>query len=72
NLFKDRFFFGCSSFSKADAKVRTFKYIFQIFPEVFFLFLFLVVSLAKGRTKKKECRYRPPCKKYFNQRLLSF
>ena len=38
-------------FSKADAKVRTLFHIFQIFSEVF---LFLqVISLAKGRTKKK-------------------
>ena len=42
-------------FSKADAKVRTLFHIFQIFSEVFFLFFFFlqVISLAKGRTKKK-------------------
>ena len=42
-------------FSKADAKVRTLFHIFQIFSEVFFYFFFFlqVISLAKGRTKKK-------------------
>ena len=41
-------------FSKADAKVRTLFNTFQIFSEVFFIFFFLqVISLAKGRTKKK-------------------
>ena len=41
-------------FRKADAKVKTFKYIFQIFSEVFFSsFLFPVISLAKGRTRKR-------------------
>ena len=42
-------------FSKADAKVRTLFHILQIFSEVFFLFFFFlqVISLAKGRTKKK-------------------
>ena len=41
-------------FSKADAKVRTLFNIFQIFSEVFFIFFFLqIISLAKGRTKKK-------------------
>ena len=41
-------------FSKADAKVRTLFHIFQIFSEVFLFFFFLqVISLAKGRTKKK-------------------
>nr|MCB6595703.1 hypothetical protein [Bacteroides cellulosilyticus] len=30
-----------ASSRKAGAKVRTFKYIFQIFPEVFFLFFLL-------------------------------
>ena len=36
NLFKDRFFYVGFLFRKADAKVKTFKYIFQIFSEVFF------------------------------------
>ena len=42
-------------FSKADAKVRTLFNTFQIFSEVFFYFFFFlqVISLAKGRTKKK-------------------
>ena len=60
-------------FSKADAKVRTLFYIFQIFSEVFFYFFFLqVISLAKGRTKKKNCRYRPGFKKIVKQRCSHF
>ncbi|MDC7162203.1 hypothetical protein PQG94_10355, partial [Bacteroides stercoris] len=31
----------------------TFKYIFQIFSEVFFIFPFPVISLAKGRTRER-------------------
>ena len=54
NLFKDRFFYVGFLFRKADAKVKTFKYIFQIFSEVFFSsFLFPVISLAKGRTRER-------------------
>ena len=60
-------------FSKADAKVRTLFYIFQIFSEVFFIFFFLqVISLAKGRTKKKNSRYRPGFKKIVKQRCSHF
>ena len=60
-------------FSKADAKVRTLFNIFQIFSEVFFIFFFLrVISLAKGRTKKKNCRYRPGFKKIVKQRCSHF
>ena len=61
-------------FSKADAKVRTLFHIFQIFSEVFFLFFFFlqIISLAKGRTKKKNCRYRPGFKKHVNQRCSHF
>ena len=60
-------------FSKADAKVRTLFNIFQIFSEVFFIFFFLqVISLAKGRTKKKNCRYRPDFKKIVKQRCSHF
>ena len=65
NLFKDRSFHDCCSFQKADAKVRTLKHIFQIFSEVFFIFLFfsfLVVSLvereAKRKRKKKKTGHR--------------
>ena len=59
NLFKDRSFHDCYSFQKADAKVRTSKYIFQIFSEVFFLFFlsFLFprrLSCRKGGKKKKK------------------
>ena len=44
-------------FSKADAKVRTLFNIFQIFSEVFFIFLFfsfLVVSLVEREAKRKR------------------
>ena len=45
-------------FSKADAKVRTLFNIFQIFSEVFFIFLFFLfprrLSCRKGGKKKKE------------------
>jgi len=62
NLFKDRSFHDCCSFQKADAKVRTFKYILQIFSEVFFLFSLFSLSpsslLSKGRQKEKERRTR--------------
>lgn len=58
NLFKDRLFHDCCSFQKADAKVRTLKHIFQIFSEVFFIFLFFLfprrLSCRKGGKKKKE------------------
>ena len=57
NLFKDRSFHDCCSFQKADAKVRTLKHIFQIFSEVFFIFLFfsfLVVSLVEREAKRKR------------------
>ena len=53
-FFKDRFFFNCFSFQKADAKVRTFKHIFQIISKVFFFFLFLVVSLCEREIKEEE------------------
>ena len=61
-------------FSKADAKVRTLFNIFQIFSEVFFYFFFFlrVISLAKGRTKKKNCRYCPGFKKIVKQRCSHF
>ena len=60
-------------FSKADAKVRTLFNILQIFSEVFLFFFFLqVISLAKGRTKKKNCRYRPDFKKIVKQRCSHF
>ena len=58
-FFKDRFFLNCLSFQKADAKVRTFKYIFQMFSEVFFLFSFSHrLSLRKG-DKGKELSPAP-------------
>ena len=72
NLFKDRFFYVGFLFRKADAKVKTFKYIFQIFSEVFLSSLFPVISLAKGRTRKRLF-YRPGFKKKcVNQRCLLF
>ena len=59
------------SFSKADAKVKTFKHILQIFLEVFFkiLFSFKTTLLRKGELGK-GCLYRPALKKYFNQRCF--
>ena len=71
NLFKDRFFYVGFLFRKADAKVKTFKYIFQIFSEVFFIFPFPVISLAKGRTRKRLF-YRPGFKKKCQPTLLTF
>ena len=58
-------------FRKADAKVKTFKYIFQIFSEVFSSFLFPVISLAKGRTKERLF-YQPGFKKKCQPTLLTF
>ena len=63
NLFKDRSFHDCCSFQKADAKVRTLKHIFQIFSEVFFIFLFfsfLVVSLVEREAKRKRKKNQAP------------
>ena len=64
NLFKDRFFYVGFLFRKADAKVKTFKYIFQIFSEVFFIFSFFLfprrLSCRKGGKKKKEEKPRSP------------
>ena len=70
NLFKDRFFYVGFLFRKADAKVKTFKYIFQIFSEVFSSFLFPVISLAKGRTKERYVFTGPDSRKCVNQRCL--
>ena len=55
NLFKDRSFHDCCSFQKADAKVRTFKYILQIFSEVF-SFFFSVFSNPLNKDKKNKTR----------------
>ena len=64
NLFKDRSFHDCYSFQKADAKVRNFKYILQIFSEVFFfffsLFSFPVVSLVEREAKRKRKKNQAP------------
>ena len=60
------------SFQESGCKGKTFKYIFQIFSEVFSSFLFPVISLAKGRTKERLF-YRPGFKKKcVNQRCLLF
>ncbi|WP_394363694.1 hypothetical protein, partial [Bacteroides clarus] len=60
------------SFSKADAKVKTFKHILQMFSEVFLIF-FLIQnnSLAKGRTGKR-LSLPPGFKKVFQSTLLPF
>ena len=61
------------SFSKADAKVKTFKHILQIFSEVFFKILFsFKTTLLRKEELRKGCLYRPALKKYFNQRCFLF
>ena len=46
-------------FRKADAKVKTFKYIFQIFSEVFFIFPFSR-HLSCERENKEKIRFTDP------------
>ena len=53
NLFKDRFFYVGFLFRKADAKVKTFKYIFQIFSEVFFHLSFSRHLSCERENKRK-------------------
>ena len=73
NLFKDRFFYVGFLFRKADAKVKTFKYIFQIFSEVFFHLSFFPSSLLRKGEQKKDCFTDPDSrKKCVNQRCLLF
>ena len=62
NLFKDRFFYVGFLFRKADAKVKTFKYIFQIFSDFFSSFLFPSSLLRKGE-QKKDCFTDPDSRK---------
>ena len=60
-------------FRKADAKVKTFKYIFQIFSEVFFHLSFFPSSLLRKGEQGKDSFYRPGFKKKcVNQRCLLF
>ena len=60
-------------FSKADAKVRTLFYIFQIFSEVFFIFFLSSNHLScERKNKEKDCRYRPDFKKIVKQRCSHF
>ena len=54
NLFKDRFFYVGFLFRKADAKVKTFKYIFQIFSEVFFFIFPFSRHLSCERENKRK------------------
>ena len=63
NLFKDRFFYVGFLFRKADAKVKTFKYIFQIFSEVFFSSFLFPSSLLRKGEQGKDSFYRPGFKK---------
>jgi len=42
------------SFSKAGAKVRTLKHNFQMFPEVFFIFLFQDRSSERNLWQRRE------------------
>ena len=73
NLFKDRFFYVGFLFRKADAKVKTFKYIFQIFSEVFFIFPFSRHLSCERGEQGKDSFYRPGFKKKcVNQRCLLF
>ena len=72
NLFKDRFFYVGFLFRKADAKVKTFKYIFQIFSEVFFHLSFFPSSLLRKGEQKKDCFTDPDSRKSVNQRCLLF
>ena len=62
NLFKDRFFYVGFLFRKADAKVKTFKYIFQIFSDFFSSFLFPSSLLRKGE-QGKDCFTDPDSRK---------
>ena len=71
NLFKDRFFYVGFLFRKADAKVKTFKYIFQIFSDFFSSFLFPSSLLRKGE-QGKDCFTDPDSRKSVNQRCLLF
>ena len=50
-------------FRKADAKVKTFKYIFQIFSEVFFHLSFFPSSLLRKGEQKKDCFTDPDSRK---------
>ena len=72
NLFKDRFFYVGFLFRKADAKVKTFKYIFQIFSEVFFHLPFFPSSLLRKGEQRKGCFTGPDSRKSVNQRCLLF
>ena len=63
NLFKDRFFYVGFLFRKADAKVKTFKYIFQIFSEVFFHLSFFPSSLLRKGEQGKDCFTDPDSRK---------
>ena len=59
-------------FRKADAKVKTFKYIFQIFSEVFFHLSFFPSSLLRKGEQRKGCFTGPDSRKSVNQRCLLF
>ena len=72
NLFKDRFFYVGFLFRKADAKVKTFKYIFQIFSEVFFSSFLFPSSLLRKGEQGKDCFTDPDSRKSVNQRCLLF
>ncbi|WP_394799124.1 hypothetical protein, partial [Bacteroides stercoris] len=59
-------------FRKADAKVKTFKYIFQIFSEVFFHLSFFPSSLLRKEEQRKDSFTDPDSRKSVNQRCLLF
>ena len=61
------------SFSKADAKVKTFKHILQIFSEVFFKFFSHSKQLSCERKNWEKVVFTARLKKkYFNQRCFLF
>ena len=52
-------FFECFSFRKADAKIETFRHYFQMFSEVFFIFLFSGHFRSERKKKKLEISILP-------------
>ena len=72
NLFKDRFFYVGFLFRKADAKVKTFKYIFQIFSEVFFHLSFFPSSLLRKGEQGKDSFTDPDSRKSMSTNTAYF
>ena len=72
NLFKDHFFYVGFLFRKADAKVKTFKYIFQIFSEVFFHLSFFPSSLLRKGEQGKDSFTDPDSRKSMSTNAAYF